>query len=52
MTPSPYVTIHMARSQAEIVFNLLWLAADGRAASNPIWAAIKAIDEALARNNE
>lgn len=44
--PSPYVDIYMARGQVEMVLKTLRHAAEGKAPSNPLWAAIRTIERA------
>lgn len=49
--PSPYVSIYMARRQAQHVQKALREAAADKAPSHPLWAALKRIEAALAENN-
>lgn len=49
--PSPYVSIYMSRRQAEEAVKALRWMAEGRAKSNPLWAAIKRMEEAMEANS-
>jgi hypothetical protein len=49
--PSPYVTVYMARRQAEHVAKALREAASDKAPSHPLWAALRRVESALAENN-
>jgi len=49
--PSPYVSVYMSRNQAEAALESLRWDAEGRAKSNPLWAAIKRLKQALDEND-
>lgn len=48
--PSPYVSIYMARRQAEEAVKAMRSVAEGRAKSNPLWAAINTMEKAMETN--
>jgi hypothetical protein len=50
--PSPYVSIYMARTQAEKVAHVLRWAVDGRGKSNPLRRALKVIEDALGNGGD